>query len=237
MSRSTHAKPSKTHHRNDPRAKRCDTSFLESAGNNADCASEDSRLRFKARAGRGGKLRDTITQGGTRSSNGNYQRSTGHSFCIYYGTVMSKPATVVSLFTAQEVQETTMEVCPPIATQWPETQLSPTHVDSVEPILVSSIPSQLPYLPEPLKLRHGPISITIETWSDGTVAASIPSLALYATADSDTLAISDLADEILSFAVGVQELLDKGGKIAGPLQRQWAGLSEFVDVTALSKRD
>jgi hypothetical protein len=86
-----------------------------------------------------------------------------------------------------------------------------------------------------LKLKHGPILATIETWSDGTVVARIPALAMYADGESDALALSDLGNEILSFAVGVRGLLTSGGKLAGPLLRQWTGLNEIVDCSPLEQ--
>ena len=111
----------------------------------------------------------------------------------------------------------------------------PVEMTEKEPYMVTTVNAQLPFLPEPLKLRHGPIQVTVETWSDGDVEARIPALALSGEGENDTLALGDLAEEILSFAVGVRELLDEGGVLAGPLLQQWNGLSELVDVTNLPK--
>jgi hypothetical protein len=98
--------------------------------------------------------------------------------------------------------------------------------------IVSCVTAQLPYLPEPLKLKHGPLLATIETWSDGTVVASIPALALYEEGDSDILALDGLAEEIGEFAVGTKVLNDHE-VLGGPLLLQWRGLLEMVDISGL----
>ena len=104
-----------------------------------------------------------------------------------------------------------------------------------EPTIVHCVNAQLPVLPDPLRLLHGPLLATVETWSDGSVVARIPSLALYAAEESDTLALAELAEEVLAFATDVFKMLANHEEIAGPLDYQWRALIAMVDVSGLSK--
>ena len=103
-----------------------------------------------------------------------------------------------------------------------------------EATLLNAVTAQLPYLPSPLKLRHGSLLVTVETWSDGSTVARIPTLALSASGENDTMALNELAQEISDFAIGVKILLREAGKLCGPLLVQWTGLNELVDTSALS---
>ena len=102
-----------------------------------------------------------------------------------------------------------------------------------QPTLLHVVNAQLPILPEPLRLLHGPLLATVETWSDGTVVARLPVAALYGEGDSDTLALDDLAEGIGDFVASVSELLRNGDQIGGPLATQWRALIAMVDVSAV----
>jgi hypothetical protein len=95
---------------------------------------------------------------------------------------------------------------------------------------MKAVTAQLATIPEPYRLRHGPLLATIETWSDGTVVARMPALALYADAESDVLALNALADEIAELGTSVQQALARGETLGGPLARRWAAFLALVEV-------
>jgi hypothetical protein len=78
---------------------------------------------------------------------------------------------------------------------------------ALEPTVVSSGNAILPVLPSPLVLKHGPLLVTVESWSDGTVVARLPCAALHGDGESDTAAIEDLAASIYDFIVSTSELV------------------------------
>ena len=99
--------------------------------------------------------------------------------------------------------------------------------------MTTCVSAHLPLLPYPLKLKHGPLLVTLETWSDGTVVARIPALALYADGETDTLALDELGEEILDFASSTKRFITTHEVRGGPLLQQWKGLLEMVDITGL----
>ena len=105
-----------------------------------------------------------------------------------------------------------------------------------EPNIVSTVNAQLPRLPSPLRLIHGPLLATVETWSHGIVVARLPLAALYAEGDNDSVALAELGQEILEFAQAVSAKIADGEQIAGPLEYQWRALTSVVDVSGLSTR-
>lgn len=102
------------------------------------------------------------------------------------------------------------------------------------PTLTRAVNAQISCLPSPLRLLHGALLATVEAWSDESVVARLPSLALFAAAESDTLALLDLADEVREFAQSMVDLIASGGELGGPLELQWRALTAMVDVSGLT---
>ena len=94
---------------------------------------------------------------------------------------------------------------------------------------LSAVTAVLPVLPEPLRLRHGPLLVTVETWSDGAVTARLPVVGLWASAESDTLALDALGTEIAMFVEDVEPMAKMGG-IGGALKRQWEAICALVEM-------
>lgn len=112
----------------------------------------------------------------------------------------------------------------------------PQFVEPVaEPTITHAVNAQLPFLPAPLRLLHGPLMVTVESWSDGTVVARIPSPPIYSDAENDTLALMALGDEILEYAESVLELLSIGEELAAPTAYQWETFKSLVDISGLSQ--
>lgn len=113
---------------------------------------------------------------------------------------------------------------------------SPQVIESSkEPNITHIVNAQLPFLPKPLHLLHGPLMVTIESWSDGTVVARLPSPPIYSDAENDTLALMALGDEILEYAESVLELLSAGEELAAPTAYQWETFKSLVDISGLSQ--
>jgi hypothetical protein len=102
-----------------------------------------------------------------------------------------------------------------------------------EPSMLSAVNAILPVLPAPLALTHGPLIVTIETWSDGSVVARLPCAALYGSGDSDTAALEDLGIVISDFIGSMRGLVGADKAIAGPLKRDWENVSALVDMSQL----
>lgn len=98
--------------------------------------------------------------------------------------------------------------------------------------VVTSVSAQLPWLPAPLRLIHGPLLVTIETWSDGTVVARFPAGRIYGEAEDDAAALEALAERIAEF-VETHLLHALAGKLGGTLAKQWAVLTAMIDVSAV----
>ena len=99
-----------------------------------------------------------------------------------------------------------------------------------DPRVISVVNAHLPSLPSPLRLAAGPLLVTLESWSDGTVVASLPVCGLWADADSDTRAIRALSAEISAFVTDVQSILACGRPLGGELAERWTALSALVHV-------
>jgi hypothetical protein len=100
------------------------------------------------------------------------------------------------------------------------------------PSIVSTVSALLPLLPPPLALRHGPLMVTVESWSDGSVVARLPCAALYGSGDSDTAALEDLGSVIFDFVQSVAALIARKEVIGGPLKRDWENVVALVDIPA-----
>lgn len=107
------------------------------------------------------------------------------------------------------------------------------HSDA-QPGVLRSVTAQLVTLPEPLRLRHGPILVTIETWSDDSVVARLPAARLDAVSHDDATAIDELGDEIFSFLVAA--LVTFKGNVGGVMARQLATLLELIDASGLVQK-
>ena len=89
--------------------------------------------------------------------------------------------------------------------------------------------AQLPTLPGALRLRHGPLLITVETWSDGVVVARLPAAALWGEGENDAMALHDLGENIATFIGDVRRVLGRGEGIGGALQAQWLSVMALID--------
>ena len=98
--------------------------------------------------------------------------------------------------------------------------------------ILTSVTAQLPTLPAPLRLMHGPLLVTIETWSDGVVVARFPAARLHGEAHDDTSAMESLSERIAEF-VGTHLLHAHAGKLGGTLAKQWVAVTAMVDVSAV----
>jgi hypothetical protein len=102
-----------------------------------------------------------------------------------------------------------------------------------EPKLVHQVAALLPTLPAPLRLLHGPLLATVETWSDGTVYAHLPAARLYGSGTDSAEALDDLAAEILSSAQHLSRLHREGKRFGGAAAKTWTALEALVDMSAL----
>lgn len=98
--------------------------------------------------------------------------------------------------------------------------------------IVSSVSAQLPTLPAPLRFLHGPLLVTIETWSDGTVVARFPAGRIYGEGHDDASALEALAERIAEF-VETHLLHAHAGRLGGTLVKQWAAITAMIDVSAV----
>lgn len=98
--------------------------------------------------------------------------------------------------------------------------------------VISSVSAQLPTLPAPLRLIHGPLLVTIETWSDGVVVARFPAGRIFGEGHDDAAALEALSERIAEF-VGTHLLHAHAGNLGGTLAKQWASLTAMVDVSAV----
>lgn len=97
---------------------------------------------------------------------------------------------------------------------------------------IASITAQLPILPAPLRLIHGPLLVTIETWSDGMIVARFPAARLFGEGHDDASAMEALSERIAEF-VETHLLHAHAGKLGGTLAKQWSALTAMVDVSAV----
>lgn len=98
--------------------------------------------------------------------------------------------------------------------------------------VISSITAQLPLLPAPLRFIHGPLLVTIETWSDGVIVARFPAARLFGEGHDDASAMEALSNRIAEF-VETHLLHAHGGRLGGTLAKQWSALTAMVDVSAV----
>lgn len=110
---------------------------------------------------------------------------------------------------------------------------TPTLVPYHEDRIVATVTAQLPVLPAPLRLLHGPLLVTIETWSYGVTVARLPAAGLMGEAQDDRAALEALAENIAEF-VAVHLPHAREGRLGGTLAKQWAALTAMVDVSALT---
>lgn len=94
--------------------------------------------------------------------------------------------------------------------------------------IVYVVNAQLVTLPAPLRLKV-PIIATVETWSDGVVAARFPAAALYGEAATDTEALRQLGIAVFDFVNDLRDL-QKENPIGGGLLEQWNAVLAVVEV-------
>jgi hypothetical protein len=98
--------------------------------------------------------------------------------------------------------------------------------------ILTAVSAQLPTLAAPLHFIHGPLLVTVETWSDGTVVARFPAGRLYGEGHDDATAMEALSERITEF-VETHLFHAHAGKLAGTLAKQWAALTAMIDVSAV----
>ena len=96
----------------------------------------------------------------------------------------------------------------------------------------SAVTAQLPVLPAPLRLLQGALLVTIETWDDGSVVASLPCAAVHGSGRSASEALEDLGAALLDFAVAMRAHGAAG--LAGPLRFEWEAFCALVDASAVT---
>lgn len=101
------------------------------------------------------------------------------------------------------------------------------------PTLTHSVSAILPTVPSPLRLRGGPLLITIDSWSDATVVARLPAAVLQAEGESEILAIDALCEEFLCFAVAMTGAVASGKVLGGPLLARWERFTAMVDTSGI----
>jgi hypothetical protein len=106
----------------------------------------------------------------------------------------------------------------------------------LEPKLIGYANAWLPFLPAPLELKHGPILLVVERWSDGTIIAKLPGARLQASGASESDAMDELAEDI---AAAVRDLT--GGehastRLGGAMLDTWRALCELVKAPGLDGR-
>ena len=97
-----------------------------------------------------------------------------------------------------------------------------------------SAPAMLLELPKPLRLLHGPIPVTVETWADGSVVARWPEAALYGEGESEVAALWDLAETLHDAVSLVVADRAGGGDLADALGERWRALTALVGVGDLT---
>jgi hypothetical protein len=105
----------------------------------------------------------------------------------------------------------------------------------VEPMLVGYGNALLAVLPEPLKLRHGPLLVSVERWSDGNVVARLPAARLYASGRTEAEALSELAADIADLVQDLTEGPHATARLGGAMLETWRALTVFVDAPGLDK--
>lgn len=83
-------------------------------------------------------------------------------------------------------------------------------------------------LPCPLRLLHGPLPVTLETWSYGVVVAHLDDVGLWADGTSADEALIAISAEVAEFFADVSDATAKGVLLGGPLAKQWATLCALV---------
>lgn len=98
--------------------------------------------------------------------------------------------------------------------------------------ILTSVSAQLPTLAAPLHFIHGPLLVTIETWSDGTVVARFPAGRIFGEGHDDAAAMEALSERITEF-VETHLFHAHAGKLGGTLAKQWTALTAMIDVSAV----
>lgn len=113
---------------------------------------------------------------------------------------------------------------------------APLSLPDSEPSLVGCTVAQLPALSGGLRLRHGPLLITLEHWSDGSVIAKLPSARLYAEGTTQADALYALAEEIEATVRDLTVGPHGAERLGGAMLDTWRALSTLIDAPGLDGR-
>jgi hypothetical protein len=105
-----------------------------------------------------------------------------------------------------------------------------------EPVLAGTTTAILPILREGMALRHGPLLVTIDVWSDGSVVAKLPAARLHAYGETAADALSSLADEIAETVEDLARGPHHEVRLGGAMLDTWRTLSALVDFPGLDGR-
>ena len=106
---------------------------------------------------------------------------------------------------------------------------------STEPTILRAVTAQLAVFEDYLSLKHGPILVVLETWSDGLTVARWPEGRFHGEGSCDADAIRDLAENIEEFVMDTHEIL-KTHKLAGAALEQWRAIAAMFDVYISAER-
>jgi len=99
----------------------------------------------------------------------------------------------------------------------------------IEPVLIGCSVAQLPVLPEPLSLKHGPLLISVEKWSDGSVIARLPATRLHAYGDTEASALAALAEDIAEAVVDLTTGPNGTVRLGGAMLDTWRALCALIE--------
>jgi hypothetical protein len=101
--------------------------------------------------------------------------------------------------------------------------------ESTDPAVLHAVTAQLAVFPDFLKLKHGPLLVVLETWSDGLTVARWPEGRFHGEGSCDADAIRDLAENIEEFVKDINEIR-KTHKLAGAALEQWRAITAMFDI-------
>ena len=116
--------------------------------------------------------------------------------------------------------------------------LSSGSVDLGRPAtLVACVNASLPVLRAPLTLRYGPLLVSIDHWSDGSVVARLPAARLHAYGSTEAEALSFLGEDIADLVLDLTTGEHAQRRLGGAMLEAWRVLSALVEAPELDGRD